>query len=193
MMLMQDFSQITVPEEFESERLIIRTPRPGDGTELNAAIRESFAELSQWLPWAKQIPSVEETEANCAAAFERYKAKTDFRLIIFLKGTSTIVGACGLHGVDWNVPRFDIGYWVRTGCSGNGYITEAVRATADFAFNLLGARRVSICMDSCNDRSRAVAERAGFIYEGTLRNEARRNDGQLRDLMVYSKVRREET
>ncbi|QSO52916.1 hypothetical protein JZ785_03040 [Alicyclobacillus curvatus] len=33
------------PEEFDTERLVIRSPRWGDGAELNAAIRESIEEL----------------------------------------------------------------------------------------------------------------------------------------------------
>lgn len=180
--------QINIPEEFMSERLLIRTPRPGDGAEFNAAIRESFSELSRWLDWADHVPEVEETERNAVAAYERYKAKTDFRFLLFLRGTMTIVGACGLHSVDWTVPKFEIGYWVRSSHAGQGYITEAVNATAGFAFKVMGAKRVWMRIDSRNTRSRAVAERTGFEYEGMLRSEARMNDGVLRDTVIYSRI-----
>ncbi len=40
------------PEEFETERLMIRSPFWGDGAELNAAIQESIKELRPWMPWA---------------------------------------------------------------------------------------------------------------------------------------------
>ena len=33
------------PESFETERLLIRSPLPGDGPELHAAVRESIEEL----------------------------------------------------------------------------------------------------------------------------------------------------
>lgn len=184
-----DRVRIDVPEEFESERLLIRAPRPGDGLELNAAIRESFDDLTQWMPWADHVPEVAETEANVCAAYESYKARTDLRLHLFLKITGVLIGSSGLHRIDWDVPKFEIGYWVRSSYAGQGYITEAVNAIAEFAFGQLGARRVSICMDSRNTRSRMVAERAGFEYEGTLRNDVREPDGRLRDTLVYSKIR----
>lgn len=46
------------PDSLESERLIIRCPRAGDGAMINAAIVESFAELTRWMPWARTLPTV---------------------------------------------------------------------------------------------------------------------------------------
>ena len=40
------------PSRFESERLIIRAPRPGDGDQVREAVLESIEELRLWLPWA---------------------------------------------------------------------------------------------------------------------------------------------
>ena len=58
---------VDFPESFESERLIIRAPQPGDGAEMNAAIRETFDDLKIWMPWAQEIPTIEESEANVRA------------------------------------------------------------------------------------------------------------------------------
>ena len=189
---MPDPADIYIPEEFESERLIIRTPRPGDGAELNAAVRESINELRPWMTWADHIPEVSESEMVLCAAYERYKAKTALWMLLFDKKTGMYIGGSGLHICDWNVPAFEIGYWVRTSCSGQGYITEAVNAITKFAFEQLGAYRVCIKMNSLNTKSRMVAERAGFEFEGALRNDARMPDGSLEDTLIYSKIRREE-
>lgn len=186
---MPQSAPINIPEEFESERLLIRAPRPGDGAELRAAIIDSLDELRSWMPWADHVPDPAETEANVCSAHENYRTGTDLRLHLFLKGTGTIVGASGLHRIDWRVPKFEIGYWVRTPYAGRGYITEAVNAITNFAFEQLGAKRVSICMNPLNVRSRMVAERAGFEFEGRLRNDSRETDGSLRDTLVYSKIR----
>ena len=51
------------PESFESDRLTIRAPRAGDGTEIHAAVEETFDDLKPWMPWAQQIPTLEESEA----------------------------------------------------------------------------------------------------------------------------------
>ena len=79
-----------------------------------------------------------------------------------------------------------IGYWCRTSFSGQGYTTEAVRGIAAFAFDALGAKRVEIRCDPSNRPSARVAERAGFVLEGELRNDALGTDGTLRNTLVFS-------
>lgn len=181
-----------IPEQFESERLVIRAPRVRDAAEVSAAVRESIEELRPWMPWAKEAASIEETRANQLRARRKYLAGKDFRLSLFLKGTETFVGGSGIHRVDWRVPKVEIGYWIRTPFSGQGYVTEAVNAITEFAIEHFGARRIEIRMDDTNERSWRVAERCGFELEGILRNERRRVDGSLGDTRVYAKVTRDE-
>lgn len=100
---------------------------------------------------------------------------------LFLKGTDTLVGSSGLHRIDWPVPRFEIGYWCRTSFSGQGYVTEAVRGIADFAFDHLDARRVEIRCNPQNHRSAHVAEYAGFRLEGELRAFERSPNGGVKE------------
>ena len=105
------------------------------------------------------------------------------------RASGVFAGGSGLHRIDWSVPRFEIGYWVRARFLGRGYATEAVRAIAERVFGDLGARRVEIRMHAANERSVRVAERAGFALEAVLRNEQRHLDGTLRDTRVYALVR----
>ena len=87
------------------------------------------------------------------------------------------------------MPRFEIGYWRRSGHGVKGVIGEAVSALNRLAFDRLGARRVEIRMDAGNARSVRVAERAGFTFEGVLRQDSRAPNGESRDTRVYSRVR----
>jgi RimJ/RimL family protein N-acetyltransferase len=98
-------------------------------------------------------------------------------LLLFLKGTNTLVGSSGLHRMDWSEPKFEIGYWCRTRFTGNGYVTEPVRGITTFAFEHLGARHVAIRCDALNRKSARVAERAGYTLEGELRNAEIGADG----------------
>jgi RimJ/RimL family protein N-acetyltransferase len=75
---------------------------------------------------------------------------------------------------------------VRRRFEGHGYVTEAVAELTRFCFETLSARRVEIRMDERNERSWRVPERLGFTLEGTLRNEERAPDGELRNLRVYA-------
>ncbi len=177
------------PDQFETERLLIRAPLPGDGHAVNVAVSESLAELRPWMEWAQVVPSVAEQETSIREAALRFRTREDLRLLLFRKSDGLFVGGSGLHNIDWEVPRFEIGYWVRTSLSGQGYITEAVNGIAAFAFDQLKAIRLEIRCDARNTRSAAVAERAGFTREACLRCQSRAPDGKLRDTLVFARLR----
>jgi RimJ/RimL family protein N-acetyltransferase len=176
------------PESFETERLLIRSPLPGDGPEMHAAVNESLGELTPWMPWPKEHRTVEDSEASVRRARARFVAREDLMLLLLLKGTETLVGSSGLHRIDWGVPKFEIGYWCRTRFAGQGYVTEAVRGITAFAIEALGARRLEIRCDSRNLPSARVAEHAGFRLEGELRNNELDTGGHLRDTLVYAMI-----
>ena len=176
------------PDAFETPRLLIRSPLPGDGPETYAAALESLDRLRPWLPWARDEPTLEASEANVRGARCAFLERSDLRLHLLLKGTGTLVGSSGLHRIDWSVPKFEIGYWCRTRFEGQGYITEAVRGITRFAFEILGAVRVEIRCDADNRRSRKVAERVGYHLEGELRNFSRLSDGCVRNLLLFSLI-----
>lgn len=181
-----------IPDSFTSERLLIRAPRPGDGAMVNAAVLDSLTELRPWMVWAQQTPTVEDNERYTREAHIRFLKRDELPFLLLLKETEIMVGSSGLHRINWTVPKFEIGYWVRTPYAGQGYITEAVAAITEFAFTTLGAHRVEIRCDAKNERSAAVARRGGFMLEGTLRNEDRcPMTNELRDTLVFAKIKSE--
>ena len=177
------------PESFESDRLTIRAPRAGDGVEIHAAVEETFDDLKPWMPWARQMPTLEESESFVRGAQCQFLAREDLALLLFLKGTNTIVGGSGLHRIDWAIPKFEIGYWCRKRFQGQGYITESTEAITKFAFEILGAKRVEIRCDSKNVKSRRIPDRLGFTLEGTLRNNSLSTSGELCDTLVFAKIK----
>lgn len=175
------------PDEFETERLLLRPPRPGDGSAINAAIHESLEELRPWMPWAQQAPSVEESETVARRKAAAWLTREDLMLTLWRKSDGLYVGGSGLHRINWEVPCVEIGYWVRTSLQGQGYITEAVRGITHFAFLHLKAQRIEIRCDARNTRSAAVAGRAGYTLEAQLHNHMRGTDGTLRDTLIFVK------
>jgi len=177
------------PDSFESERLLIRAPRPGDGADVHAAIVESLTELRAWMPWAREEPTVESAEAGVREAQAEFLARRDMRLHLYRRDDGTFVGSSGLHRIHWEVPAFEIGYWVRTSQAGRGYATEAARRIAEFAFSVLAAERVEIWCDARNERSAAVARRAGFAFEARLDRHRRDTSGRLSDSLCFVRFR----
>jgi RimJ/RimL family protein N-acetyltransferase len=174
------------PPRIETERLVLRVPSVFDAPAAIAAQHESFADLQRWMKWAATPITLEETTTYARMASEVFGSGEDFALWAFLKGTDEFVMACGLHHCDWEVPKFEIGYWCRTSHQGHGYVTEAVRALTRVGFERLGANRMEIRCDERNSRSRRVAERAGYRLEAKLKNDSRAPDGALRNTLIYA-------
>lgn len=180
---------IDFPEEFSTERLIIRMPRPGDGKVVYAAIKASKNELQPWMPFAQKEQSEEDVELNIRSSYISFLNREDLRLLVFLKDTGEFVASSGLHRINWSIPKFEIGYWIDSRYSGKGYMTEAVKGIADFAFSQLNAKRLEIRCDAKNTKSRAIPEKLGFSLEGILKNDDLSPDtNELRDTCIYAKI-----
>lgn len=183
---------IDVPSRLETERLILRCPQPGDGPVLHAAEHETLEELRPWMPWAQMPRSADEAEVYCRRMQARFLLREDLVYFGFERdtgGEGRFVAACGLHRIDWDARRFEIGYWRRAGCGGRGYVTELAAALARMAFDRLDARRVELRMDDTNVASWKIAERCGFTLEAVLRGDSLTPQGAVRSTRVYARVR----
>lgn len=94
-----------------------------------------------------------------------------------------LAGMCGVD--DWSsadVAQF--GYWLAPPARGRGFATRAAVLMTSWLFKL-GAARVFLTVVTGNDASAAVARRAGFTYEGTLRAHGVWQD-QREDVDVFA-------
>lgn len=177
---------LDLPEQITGPRVLMRPFRPGDGAAVWEACGESRETLARWLPWIEQTTELSHSEAYVRQAASRWQTREDLPLGIWLRSRERFLGGTGLHRIRWEVPAFEIGYWLRRTEEGNGYMTEAVGMLTAFCFEKLGANRVEIRCDCANQRSAAVARRSGFVHEATLRNARRRTDGSLCDFLVFA-------
>jgi RimJ/RimL family protein N-acetyltransferase len=78
-----------------------------------------------------------------------------------------LVGCCGVD--DWSTEDVaQFGYWIGPDARGRGYATRAVVLFTRWLFDV-GAARACLTIVAGNEDSVAVARRAGFGYEGTMR------------------------
>ena len=68
----------------------------------------------------------------------------------------------------------EIGYGLRDGCCGHGYMTEAVHAVAAWALAQPGVTRVEAETDPGNTTSQKVLASCGFVPTGTTGEEGPR-------------------
>jgi len=182
---------LDLPDAVETPRLLLRPPAAGDGPVLHDAIVESLPDLRRFLAslaWVAAEQTLASAEAFCRTAQADFLARRDLPFLMFHKASGRLVGATGLHRTVWATPKTEIGYWCRASMTGQGLVTEAVSALVAYAFEHLRAVRVEILTDEQNAASRRVAERCGFVLEGTLRHERRAPDGSLRNLCIYARL-----
>lgn len=174
------------PIEIPTARLILRRPTLEDARGLHEAVSASFAELNRWMAWARGSYTIDDAEQFCALAKDGFDSGIHLPTLIRLPNDGKIIGSAELSSIDPDVPSFEIGYWVHTGYSGHGYVTEATHALTTFAFRELDSNRVQIRIDSNNRRSCAIPERLGYECEAILRASARDNLGELVTYRVYA-------
>jgi RimJ/RimL family protein N-acetyltransferase len=73
--------------------------------------------------------------------------------------------------------RGEIGYLVAAPARGRGVATRAVRLLSDWAFDVHGVARIEILVRPDNLASLRVAENAGYVREGILRDRIVGDDG----------------
>jgi ribosomal-protein-serine acetyltransferase len=160
----------------------LRTLEESDAEELHALIEASRDYLSDWMPWAAD-QTLHGTLQFIRMTRRQLADNNGFQAAIVCRGE--IVGVAGFHAIDWANRATSIGYWLGEQHQGKGTMTRAVRALINHAFSVWELNRVEIRAAPHNVRSRAVAERLGFVEEGTLSQAERIGDRYL-DNVVYA-------
>lgn len=179
---------IDIPGEWTGARVILRRYREADAPALFDAVMESQAHIRQWLPWADTYQSIDDAVEWVRRQTGHWALSGHVGMAIFSRADGMYLGATGFTARNLAVPSFEIGYWLRESAEGHGYISEAVRIVVAFLFDSLAARRVFIRCDARNMRSKAVAERLGFVFEGCTRHDEIGADGVLRDTLTYALI-----
>jgi RimJ/RimL family protein N-acetyltransferase len=182
---------IDLPAELVGERVIVRHWAEPDSRGLWDAIDNSREHLDAWMPWVDRYRNPDDALEFCRRSHARWLLREDLTVAIVEKQSGTIVGGSGLHRIDWKLRLFEIGYWLRQDAQGHGYATETVQLLTRLAFDELDANRVELRIDARNVPSLRVAERAGYVLEGTLRRKMPAPDGTAADMHVLALIREE--
>ena len=185
--------KLDVPEEIETDRLLLRILRAGDGEAIYQAVMDSLPRLSPWLRWVNDNPTLERNELYVREAYVDYLNREALEYGIFLKDDQTVIGRIGVHkAISWDPIIREFGYWIRTGYEGKGYMSEAVQALLRMLFEEMNTHKVIIRAEKTNELSKNVAVRNGFTYEGTARHMAPNPlTGEMADWCGYSLLRSE--
>ena len=186
-------SVLPIAAQFESDRLILRSYKLGDGLMYFNVGQKNRPHLQRYESKnsINHLDSAEQSERLIAGYISAWKKHEFFMLGAFDKASGDFVGQIYVGTVSRDLPEYEVGYFADLEHEGMGYITEAVRATLNWIFTELKAQRVSLRCSDTNYRSARVAERCGFTQEGHLRKSRRDADGAYSGDLIYGLLRAE--
>jgi RimJ/RimL family protein N-acetyltransferase len=174
-----------------TDRLVLRAFELSDTTELSDAIAENLAHLRPWLEWVREGPRTLDAMLDLVRRMRgRFDLGDAFSYVITEKSSGAMIGGCVLtpHPAE---ASGTIGYWLAETKTGQGLGTEAAAALVRVGFEVDHLELLEIHSVSANERSARVAERLGFVHDGTLRARLRSADGSREDRDSWSMLREE--
>ena len=171
----------------QTDRLILRKTTPGDAEAVFAYA--SDPEVTRYVIWETHR-SIEDSRAFLDLATSKYESGGEPDWGIVYKGDHRFVGTCGIVSWEPHHARAELGYALSRDYWGRGLMAEAVCAMISFGFNKMNLNRIEARCIAENVASARVMEKAGMIYEGTLR-QRELIKGEHRDIKVYSVLRDE--
>ena len=169
-------------------KCIIRKWKLSDAKDLAKALsnRKVQDNLRDGLPY----PYLEQDANNDISSMLSANENDTFAFAITIDDKA--IGSIGVFRQQ-NIHRqtAEMGYYIAEEYWGKGIMTEAVKQICEYVFEHSDIIRIYAEPFSCNMGSCRVLEKAGFQYEGTLRNNAIKN-GKVMDMKMYALIREEE-
>lgn len=175
----------------ETERLHIKPISEEHSEVINNEIRKSQPTLSRWLFWARTLPDLDKTRDFCRECDRKFREKESLEMGIFNKNDGAFMGCIGIHNFNYKGEEksFDIGYWIGAEYARQGYMLEALKALSHYAFEELGAKKLSITTDAENIASNKLALKAGFLLTDTIEKDGTYGADEERNTNIYSQLR----
>lgn len=126
------------------------------------AVASDLTHLGEWLAWAQNPPSPQETAYFRALQDADWEAGRSFTYVLTpLDGVDKVIGGCamfpnGAPGV------LEIGYWICSPYIRQGLATEMAAALTAQGLALQGVARMEIHCDRANVHSAAIPPRIGY-------------------------------
>ena len=180
------------PEEIptlKSESVTLRPVQPSDAEDIYRAAQDPE------VPKFTSLPANYTLDMAIAFSGDRSKYRFDNRLeLIFLIEIQTIqgvnfAGVISLHTIDINNHRTEIGYWLAKDARGKGIGTAAAELITEYGLMTMGFRRIEALVNDQNIASKRLLLKAGYEFEGLMKQYLTRPDGSQIDMALFSATR----
>ena len=128
--------------------------------------------------------TVEESKTMIQMMIQSYRDKAGINWIIRKMGSFEVLGYIGYWNLIRENVRAEIGYALKPGYWGKGYMSEALLKVLEYGFNEFGLHSILGNVNPQNKRSIKILEKYGFKKEAHFREDYLYN-GRYLDSEIY--------
>lgn len=140
-----------------------------------------------WELWFTAVPSPGDMRRYIDDAREGQSAGHMLPWTVCDQATGAVLGTTRYHDIVASIDRVEIGHtWYRQSAQRSHVNTTCKLLLLGHAFDTLGCKVVGLRTDNFNLKSQRAIEALGAKKDGVLRHHAMRNDGTVRDSVLYS-------
>jgi ribosomal-protein-alanine N-acetyltransferase len=157
---------------FETERLIVRRPRPDD--------KDNFFLLNgdeNVMRYIRAVITKEESDAKLdqflADDVANTLSKGKGRWLIDEKATGNFIGSFAIIPIPGEPEKTQLGYSFIPAAWGRGYATEVAKAGLQFFLETTDIPEIYGISETANTASMKVLEKAGFVFHSTKMEEGK--------------------
>lgn len=167
----------------ETERLLLRKPKPEDAEAVLSLIQQPFVRRYNCF---REQPSLKEAE-------DMLNRDPENQFVICLKKTGKVIGHIGMEedSLRYRVGSVSLDYFLGEEYARKGYMSEALRSVIAFLFHERRAEIISARAFSENTASIALLQKLGFAREGMLRSAVRNFEDKTFDDVLFSLLKTE--
>ncbi|RIX76434.1 GNAT family N-acetyltransferase [Acidovorax cavernicola] len=154
------------PSRIETDRLVLRPPRPEDAAALFAAYTQD-AQVCRYMVW-KPHAALSETQDFVAYCIEGWQRGSALPYVLTRRTADASDEPIGMLEGRVSAHTVNVGYVLARSHWGHGLMPEALRAFARLALSRDEVFRVEASCDVDNRPSARMLEKSGFTLEGRL-------------------------
>ncbi len=161
--------------QLETERLILRRYTIGDAECIfrNWAQSEAVTKYLTWEPYR----DIDELKGYIQYCIDEYQKPDSYNWVIEHKEICEPIGSISVIWIREDIAACEVGYCLSERFWGKGIMPEALAEVIRFLFEEVGMNRIQATHDARNPNSGRVMEKCGMLYEGTMRQASRNNQG----------------
>lgn len=166
------------------------TPNIKLATTIFKSIDSNREHLKPWFTWEKKTRTIEDSLKYLFDKEERTNLKEEIEYGIYID--KQYIGNIGIFNINQRNKSAEIGYWLSSKFTRNGYMTEAVKIVEKEFFISMQLNRIYIKCDERNLGSVGVAKKCKYKSEARLREDTYSEYFKdFRNTLIFSKLKKE--